>query len=91
MTGRDACTLLLCDRLRLTDGSRWVLYVTRMVICFHTDYERTSHPRNEAFTIVWSVDASLWGINIETSECSARFCIEIFSAVRSRDTEVSDK
>ncbi len=41
--------------------------------------------------MVWSVDASLWGINIETSECSARFSIEILSAVRSRDTEVSDR
>ena len=63
-----------------------------MVICFHTDHERTSHPSNKewALTMVWSVDASLWGIDIETSECSARFSIEILSAVRSRDTEVSD-
>lgn len=64
-----------------------------MVICFHRDHERTSHPSNKrkVLTIVWSVDASLWGINIETSESSARFSIEILSAVRSRDTEVSDR
>jgi hypothetical protein len=63
-----------------------------MVICFHTDHERKSDPssKGHALTMVWSVDASLWGINIETSESSARFSIEILLAVRSRDTEVSD-
>jgi hypothetical protein len=40
-TGSDACTLLLCVSLRLTDGALFVLYVTLMVICFQTNYERT--------------------------------------------------
>jgi hypothetical protein len=64
-----------------------------MVICFHTDHERTSHPNSKerGLTMVWSVDVSPWGIDIETSESSARFSIEILSAVRSRDTEVSDR
>ncbi len=61
VTGRDTCTLLLCDRLRLTDGCRLVLYVTWMVVCFQTDHKRTSHPsiKDQGLTIVWSVDASL--------------------------------
>jgi len=45
----------------------------------------------QVLTMVWYAEASLWGIDTEISECSAKSSIETLSGAHSRDPEVSGK